>query len=200
VQNNRRAGARTGRFVSIFALSRTPSGRYNACESAVPQRPVSPENPSQGDVMFERFTDHAQCVLRLEGIEAQRMHHDHLGTEHMLIALIREPEGHGHRALERLGLDLRHVRQAVHAVGTEGPQVDMPDALPQTEHFKHVMQAAVDEARKLGAGQVGTEHLLLALLKETDGVAMKALQKLRVKPQDVRDKVLEMIEEEQAAA
>ncbi|NBB95360.1 MAG: hypothetical protein GVY16_06425 [Planctomycetes bacterium] len=150
--------------------------------------------------MFERFTDHAQCVLRLEGIEAQRMHHDHLGTEHMLIALIREPEGHGHRALERLGLDLRHVRQAVHAVGTEGPQVDMPDALPQTEHFKHVMQAAVDEARKLGAGQVGTEHLLLALLKETDGVAMKALQKLRVKPQDVRDKVLEMIEEEQAAA
>lgn len=150
--------------------------------------------------MFERFTDHAHKVLRLEGIEAQMMHHDHLGTEHLLLGLIREPEGHGHRALERLGLDLRHVRQAVKAVAEEGPQVDLPDALPMTEHFRHVMQAAIDEARALNNNHVGTEHLLLALLKETDGVAMKALARLHVKPQDVRDKVLEMLEEEQAAA
>ncbi len=149
--------------------------------------------------MFERFTDHAHKVLRLEGIEAQLMHHDHLGTEHLLLGLIREPEGHGHRVLERLGLDLRHVRRAVQAVAEEGPQVNLPDALPHTEHFKHVMQAAIDEARLLNNNHVGTEHLLLALLKETDGVAMKALAKLHVKPQTVRDEMLKMLEEEAVA-
>ena len=149
--------------------------------------------------MFEHFTDHARSALELEGTEARRMHHAYLGTEHLLLGLIREPEGHGHRALEAVGLDLKHVRQAVADLTEQGPHEDLRDSMPRTEHFKHVMRVAIDEARQLRHGDVGPEHLLLALLKETDGVAFKVLDKLGVAPTAVRRKVLEMLEEERAS-
>ncbi|MFP4106440.1 MAG: Clp protease N-terminal domain-containing protein [Phycisphaerae bacterium] len=146
--------------------------------------------------MFEQFTDHARRALQLEGMEATRMHHSYLGTEHLLLGLLREPEGHGHRAMQALGLDLRHVRAAVKKVAQKGEGTAVPGSIHQTDHFKHVMRVAVDEARALNAGQVGTEHLMLALLQETDGVAIKALERLHVKPQDVRDEIIRMLEEE----
>lgn len=149
--------------------------------------------------MFEHFTEHAQRVLDLEGMEAQRMHHTYLGTEHLLLGLIREPEGHGHRALENLGLDLKTVRQAVLDLVEEGTNTDIPDGVCPTEHFKHVMEAAIQEARHLKHGHVGTEHLLLALLEETEGVAIKVLASLDVKPQAVRNEILTMLEQERAA-
>lgn len=150
--------------------------------------------------MFEHFTPHARRALQLEGMEANRMHHSYLGTEHLLLGLLRESEGHGHRAMEALGLDLRRVRQAVKKVAQRGPDKEVPDGIHQTDHFKHVMQVAIQEARALSSSEVGTEHLMLALLQETDGVAIKALDRLKVKPQDVRDQIIRMLEEEGATA
>ncbi len=149
--------------------------------------------------MFEHFTDHARRVLALEGIEAQRMHHDYLGTEHLLLALIREPEGHGHRALEAVGVDIRHARQALAEVVEPGPDVAIPEGFHQTPHIKHVMAMALEQARQLKSGDIGTEHLLLALLDESDGVAVKLLDRLGVKPEAVRAEVLGMLEAERAA-
>ncbi len=146
--------------------------------------------------MFEHFTDHARKVIQLEGQEAQRMHHDYLGTEHLLLALTREPEGHGHRALENLGLTHREVRKAVEELVADEPHADTPDGFHLTPRAQHVMQMALDEARQLKSPNVGTEHLLLALLKESEGVAVHALKKLDVKPEKVRGEIFSMLEAE----
>jgi ATP-dependent Clp protease ATP-binding subunit ClpC len=148
--------------------------------------------------MFEHFTEHAQRVLDMEGMEARRMHHAYLGTEHLLLALIDEPRGHGHRALESLGVTRGQVRKALAELTAEGPETDAQDYFPQTPPVKHVMRLAVEEARRLKSPHIGTEHLLLALLGEPQGVAMKALAALGVKPESVRDKILAMLEEERS--
>ncbi|MCL2701697.1 MAG: hypothetical protein FWE88_08390 [Phycisphaerae bacterium] len=147
--------------------------------------------------MFERFTKHARTVLELEGIEAQQMHSQYLGTEHLLLALIAEPAGHGHRALAALGVNLQHARQALAKISQEGPRVKVPAGVYRTEHARNVMRATIDEARALKSPTIGTEHLLLALLRETDGVALHVLKKLNVKPQAVRDEILNMLAQEQ---
>lgn len=144
--------------------------------------------------MFEHFTKHAQRVLELEGVEAQKMHHTYLGTEHLLLALVREPEGHGHRALAKLGVSYKQLRQTVSELVKTGPDTYIPDGFHQTPHIKHVMATAVAEARKLKHGHIGTEHLLLALLEEPEGVALRAIQGLGLKPQAVREEVLATIE------
>lgn len=146
--------------------------------------------------MFEHFTEHARRVLELEGIEAQRMHHDYLGTEHLLLGLIREPAGHGHRALESLGADLAHVREALAKLVDEGPETFIPDGFHLTERCRHVMELALEEARRLRHGHIGTEHLLLALLGEPDGVAMRVLAELNIAPEAVRDEVEAMLDKE----
>ncbi|MFP4354295.1 MAG: Clp protease N-terminal domain-containing protein [Phycisphaerae bacterium] len=150
--------------------------------------------------MFEHFTDHAKRVLELEGIEAQRMHHDYLGTEHLLLALIREPEGHGHRALEAVGVDIRHAREALAEIVEPGPDVDIPEFFHQTPHIKHVMSVALDQARQLRSPNIGTEHLLLALLDETEGVAVRLLDHLGVQRGRVREEVISMLEAEHATS
>lgn len=150
--------------------------------------------------MFEHFTEHAQSVLDLEGMEARRMHHAYLGTEHLLLALIDESKGHGHRALESLGVTRGQVRKALAELTAEGPETDVPDFFPQTPPIKHVMKLAIEEARRLKSPHIGTEHLLLALLGEPEGVAMKALAALGIKPESVREKVLAMLDEERRGA
>lgn len=146
--------------------------------------------------MFERFTPHAQRVLELEGLEAQKMHHAHLGTEHLLLGLLREPQGHGHRALEKLGVTLKQARAAIESVVAAGPSTQLPDSFHQTEHARRVMSLAVEQARKLKHSHIGTEHLLLGLLEEPDGVAYKSLSVLNLKPTQVRDEVLTMLAQE----
>lgn len=149
--------------------------------------------------MFEHFTDHAQSVLQLENLEAQRMHHNYLGTEHLLLGLVREPEGHGHRALEKVGVNLKQLRETVAELVGEGDQTDIPDGFHPTVHFRQVMQKAIDLARELKHGHVGTEHLLLALLDEADGVAVQTLQRLSIEPDSVKDEILTMLEQERSA-
>ena len=146
--------------------------------------------------MFERFTEHARDVLRLEGLEAQRMHHEHLGTEHLLVALVREREGHGHIALTNLGVTLKQLRGAVAELVAPDPDTDIPDAFHQTPQAKHVMAMAVEEARAHKDSHLGTEHLLLALLREPEGVAMKALAKLNLTAQAVGEEVQRLLREE----
>ena len=148
--------------------------------------------------MFEHFTEHAQSVLDMEGMEARRMHHAYLGTEHLLLALIDEPRGHGHRALESLGVTRGQVRSALAELTAEGPEADGPDYYPQTPPIKHVMKLALEEARNLKSPHIGTEHLLLALLGEPEGVAMKALAALGIRPENVREKILAMLNEERS--
>ncbi len=147
--------------------------------------------------MFEHYTEHARLALSMEGMEARRMHHAYLGTEHLLLALIREPLGHGHRALEKLGVTHAQARRALAELVAEEAEVDGPDYYPQTPLIKHVMELALAEARRVKSGSIGTEHLLLALLGEPEGVAIKVLTRLGVKPESVRDEVLGMLAEEQ---
>ena len=150
--------------------------------------------------MFEHFTEHAQRVLELDSLEAQRMHHAYLGTEHLLLGLIREKDGHGHRAMENLGLCLKAVREAVTNLVSDGPDTAFPESFCPTTHFKHVMEMAVEQARDLKHSHVGTEHLLLALLHEPEGVAMKTLERLDVKAEDLRNEILRILEDDQQAA
>lgn len=149
--------------------------------------------------MFERFSEHARNVLEMEGLEAQRMHHSYLGTEHLLLALVHEPEGHGHRALANLGVSYRKLRQALAELVKAGPDNEIPDVLHQTPRFKHVMGMAVEEARALKHAHIGTEHLLLALIRETDGVAMHVLTAMNIDPQNLRREVLRLLEEDAAS-
>ena len=110
--------------------------------------------------------------------------------------LIDEPYGHGHRALEDLGVTRKQIRDALSELIADGPNAEEPGYFPQTPRVKHVMKLAVEEARQLKSPDIGTEHLLLALLGEPEGVAMKALESLGVQADNVRDKVLTMLEEE----
>lgn len=147
--------------------------------------------------MFERFTEHAKSVLQLEGREAQRMHHDHLGTEHLLLALVREPQGHGHRALESLGVTYKQIGLAVKDLVAAESHTEIPEDFHQTPRIMHVMQMAVEEARVHKHAHLGTEHLLLALLRESDGVAMKALSSLNLTADQVRHEVEKLLKAEQ---
>jgi ATP-dependent Clp protease ATP-binding subunit ClpC len=146
--------------------------------------------------MFERFTAHARRALQLEGLEAKRMHHAWLGTEHLLLGLLREKEGTGSRALNALGLTLAQVRKVVAELSDKQDDVETPDTIPQTPQFQHVMHIALHEARKLKAPQVGTEHLLLALLAEDEGAAVDVLKSINVAPAAVRAQLLWMLETE----
>ena len=143
--------------------------------------------------MFERFTDHARDVLRLEGLEAQRMHHEHLGTEHLLLALVREPQGHGHRALANLGVTLKQLRRALGELVDADADTEIPAAFHQTPRARHVMAMAVEEARAHKDVHLGTEHLLLALLREPKGVAIQALARLNLTAQAVGEEVRRLL-------
>ena len=124
------------------------------------------------------------------------MHHEHLGTEHLLLALVREPQGHGHRALANLGVTLKELRRALGDLVADGPDTETPEAFHQTPQARHVMAMAVEEARGHKDAHLGTEHLLLALLREPDGVAMQVLAKLGLAGQAVREEVERLLRAE----
>ncbi len=149
--------------------------------------------------MFERFTEHARNVLRLEGLEAQRMHHEHMGTEHLLLALMREPDGHGHKALENLGVTLKQLRHALRELVGADPDTEIPDSFHQTPRVMHVMSMAIEEAREHKDVELGTEHILLALLREPEGVAMQVLAKVHLTAQAVHDEIERLLREERGA-
>jgi ATP-dependent Clp protease ATP-binding subunit ClpC len=143
--------------------------------------------------MFNRFTERARKVILLAREEAKRLDHDYLGTEHILLGLIREGEGVGATALQNLGLDLARVRQeAEKAVGRGGGALFLGQ-IPFTPRAKKVLELAVTEARNLGHNYIGTEHLLLGLIREGEGVAAQILINLGADLEKVRDEVVNLL-------
>jgi ATP-dependent Clp protease ATP-binding subunit ClpC len=143
--------------------------------------------------MFERFTDRARKVMALANQEAQRLNHEYIGTEHILLGLVKEGSGVGATVLKQLDVDLRKVRMEVEKLVKSGPDMVTMGKLPQTPRAKKVIEYAIEEARNLGHNYVGTEHLLLGLLREQDGVAAQVLVNLGLKLEDVREEVLNLL-------
>jgi len=154
--------------------------------------------------MFERFTDRARKVMALANQEAQRFNHEYIGTEHILLGLVKEGSGVGANVLKNLEVDLRKVRLEVEKLVKSGPDMVTMAKLPQTPRAKKVIEYAIEEARNLNHNYVGTEHLLLGLLREQDGVAAQVLMNLGIKLEEVREEVLNLLgagaEAEEAAA
>ncbi|MGA2496863.1 MAG: ATP-dependent Clp protease ATP-binding subunit [Tepidisphaeraceae bacterium] len=154
--------------------------------------------------MFERFTDRARKVMALANQEAQRFNHEYIGTEHILLGLVKEGSGVGANVLKNLDVDLRKVRLEVEKLVKSGPDMVTMGKLPQTPRAKKVIEYAIEEARNLNHNYVGTEHLLLGLLREHDGVAAQVLMNLGLKLEEVREEVLNLlgagVESEEGAA
>ncbi len=143
--------------------------------------------------MFERFTDRARKVMALANQEAQRFNHEYIGTEHILLGLVKEGSGVGANVLKNLDIDLRKVRLEVEKLVKPGPEMVTMGKLPQTPRAKKVIEYAIEEARNLNHNYVGTEHLLLGLLREHDGVAAQVLMNLGLKLDQVREEVLNLL-------
>ncbi|MEM6393438.1 MAG: ATP-dependent Clp protease ATP-binding subunit [Planctomycetota bacterium] len=143
--------------------------------------------------MFERFTDRARKVMALANQEAQRFNHEYIGTEHILLGLVKEGSGVGANVLKNLEVDLRKVRIEVEKLVKSGPDMVTMGKLPQTPRAKKVIEYAIEEARNLNHNYVGTEHLLLGLLREQEGVAAQVLMNLGLKLDEVRDEVLNLL-------
>ena len=143
--------------------------------------------------MFERFTDRARKVMALANQEAQRFNHEYIGTEHILLGLIKEGSGVGANVLKNLGVDLRSVRLEVERFVKAGAEMVTLGKLQQTPRARKVIEYAVEEARALNHNYVGTEHLLLGLLREQDGMAAKVLTSLGLNLNAVREEVLNLL-------
>ncbi len=146
--------------------------------------------------MFERFHDRARKVMALANQEAQRFNHEYIGTEHILLGLVKEGSGVGANVLKNLDVDLRKVRLEVEKLVKAGPVVTMWGHIPQTPLAKKVIEYAIEEARRFDHNYVGTEHLLLGLIRERDGIAAKALEQLGVCVNDleqVRSEILKIL-------
>src|SRR5438105_7969928 len=143
--------------------------------------------------MNEKFTDRARKVMQLANQEAQRLNHEYIGTEHILLGLVKEGSGVAANVLKNLDIDLRKVRLEVEKLVKSGPDMVTMGKLPQTPRAKKVIEYAIEEARNLGHNYVGTEHLLLGLLREKDGVAAQVLMNLGLKLEEVREEVLNLL-------
>lgn len=138
-------------------------------------------------------TDRAQRALGLASEEARRFNHGHFGTEHILLGLIKENSGIAAYALKSLGVDLHEVRHEVAKLVPSEPEMVTAVKLPQTPPAKKAIEYAMEEARNLNHNYVGTEHLLLGLLREVDGVAAQVLMNLGLTLEQVRNSVLEIL-------
>ena len=139
--------------------------------------------------MFERFTEEARNVMALASQQAQRFGHNYIGTEHIFLGLLKEDACTGAKILKNCGVDTKKMRleikQLLKLKGESQP--DAESKLPPTPLAMRVVQYAIEEARALKHDHIGTEHLLLGLLRETDGIAAQVLANLGVKIEDVRD-------------
>ena len=143
--------------------------------------------------MFERFTDRARKVMALANQEAQRFNHEYIGTEHILLGLVKEGNGVGANVLRNLDIDVKKLRLEIEKLVKSGPDMVTMGKLPQTPRTKKVIEFAIEEARSLNHNYVGTEHILLGLLRETEGIAAQVLMNLGLKLEDVRQEVLNLL-------
>ena len=142
--------------------------------------------------MFERFTDRARRVVVLAQEEARMLNHNYIGTEHILLGLIHEGEGVASKALESLGISLEGVRAQVEEIIGQGQQAPSGH-IPFTPRAKKVLELSLREALQLGHNYIGTEHILLGLIREGEGVAAQVLVKLSADLNRVRQQVIQLL-------
>lgn len=147
--------------------------------------------------MSNRFTERAQRVILIAQEEAKRLNHDYVGTEHLLLGLIALGEGVAAQVLANLGVDLRRVRSEIEKIVGTGDNVMLLGEIPFTPRAKKVLELAVEEAQNMGHNYVGTEHLLLGLIREEEGVAARVLENLGVRLDVVREEVISLLGEGQ---
>lgn len=143
--------------------------------------------------MFNRFTERARKVIVYAKEEARRFNHDYIGTEHLLLGLIREGEGVAAAVLQKLGLDLETIRIEVEKLVQPGPQTQVLGDIPFTPRSKKALELSAEEARALGHNYIGTEHLLLGLVKEGEGMAYRVLLNLGLDLSKLRNEVMELL-------
>ena len=142
--------------------------------------------------MFERFTDRARRVVVLAQDEARMLNHNYIGTEHILLGLLHEGEGVAAKALESLGISLDTVRQQVEEIIGQGQQAPSGH-IPFTPRAKKVLELSLRESLQLGHNYIGTEHVLLGLIREGDGVAAQVLVRLGADRNRVRQQVIQLL-------
>jgi ATP-dependent Clp protease ATP-binding subunit ClpC len=143
--------------------------------------------------VYERFTDRSRKVMQLANQEAQRFCHEYVGTEHILLGLIKEGTGVAANVLKNLDMDLNKLRREVEKIVQAGPDMVTMGKMPMTPRAKKSLEYAIEEAQVLGHNYIGTEHLLLGLLRELEGIAIQALNNLGVKIEDVREEILNLL-------
>lgn len=143
--------------------------------------------------MFDKFTDRARKVMALAREEARRYNHEYIGTEHILLGLVKEGSGVAANVLQNLDIELKKIRIEVEKIVQTGPDLVSVGQLPFTPKVKKVLEFAMEEAKNLGHNYIGTEHLLLGLLREHEGVAAQVLLNLGVKLEDVREEVISLL-------
>src|SRR6266436_1079817 len=175
-----------------------PCGR-NSCARTWNERFTKPTEAHAGNsreearTMHDKFTERVRKVIYLAREEAARLQHDYIGTEHLLLGVIREGEGIAATVLNNLGLDLDRIRQEVENMVSASCGTMTIGEIPFTPRAKRVLELAVEEARSLGHNYVGTEHLLLGLIREGEGVAAKVLLELGVDRKRVREETLKLL-------
>jgi ATP-dependent Clp protease ATP-binding subunit ClpC len=141
---------------------------------------------------FDKFTERARKVLSLAQEEAQRFQHNYIGTEHLLLGLVREGDGVAAKVLSNLGVDLNKVRSAVEDIIGRGDRIVLGE-IGLTPRAKKVIELAFDEARRLNHHYIGTEHLLLGLVREGEGIAAGVLESLGVNLEKVRTQTIQVL-------
>src|SRR5438132_12300198 len=144
--------------------------------------------------MFERFTDRARRVVVLAQEEARMLNHNYIGTEHILLGLVHEGKGVAAKALESLGISLEAVRQQVEEIIGQGKAAPTGH-IPFTSRAKKALELSLPEALQLGHDYIGTEHILLGLIREGEGVGAQVLQVLGAGLEPTRQKVLQLLGE-----
>ncbi|MBI5787235.1 MAG: ATP-dependent Clp protease ATP-binding subunit [Candidatus Schekmanbacteria bacterium] len=145
--------------------------------------------------MFERFTDRARKVIILAREEAARLRHDYLGTEHLLLGLVREGDGIAVSVLAHLGVSLEEIRMEVERRIAKGTRHLVLGEIPFTPRAKRVLKLSIEEANLLGHNYIGTEHILLGLIKEKEGLAAGVLEELKVELKEARQEIVNLLQQ-----
>jgi len=144
---------------------------------------------------FDKFTERARKVFSSAQEEAQRFQHNYIGTEHLLLGLVREEEGVAAKVLHQLGVELQAVRDAVEFIIGRGDRVVLGE-IGLTPRAKKVIELAIDEARRMNHHYIGTEHLLLGLVREGEGIAAGVLESMGVTWEKARTQTIQLLSHE----
>lgn len=174
--------------------SQTPADQSNNVQQSSTGEGSVTSMPGDQRNRFDKFTERARKVLSYAQEEAQRFNHNYIGTEHLLLGLVREGQGVAAQVLHNLGVDLQKVRNTVEFIIGRGDRI-VTGEIGLTPRAKKVIELAVDEARRLNHHYIGTEHILLGLVREGEGIAAGALMSLGVELDQVRTETLKVLGE-----